>query len=667
MTDKQFEHFTDLKILNTQLPKLDDELENAIVKFINNCVANSQNLRANCKGHNITDKCEKIDKADRLEHEDYIKNKPVYRSKVFLPWINQAHLSIVAYMAAMIFTGNFFQFIGRTPEDDEHAERITNIISYLFETDYNFRKVLVHALYQCAKRGNTCIKGFWEKIISYEYKYREQLQQSIDPVTGQITSYTALEQIKEEIVKYNDIRIEFIDIDDFHFYPCHAGAFKNATHVHREEKSFSELNNRKDIFGKKFYINLEKLNIDKEQDDIEQTPIEIKTAFIPEIYHKGKKLNNIMVVTAQNEHIIRFQPYPYDYGLSPYMWTTLNNIEGYDLGLGLCFNAIGLQNSGNLLFNLLIDAMKQGVNPMMLIPNEESLPNELFTSRPGGIIPYPTDLLRQNVKPEPYSLDLTKIPLTFETVFLIKKEFENETIPEMVKGIRPQKDETATRDILVQQGGENKLTIPADNYNEELLKSLLIFCYVLYRQRSEVDPDVKIKLAKICIDHTKKVEQIFHLPVTDPITGEFLTDDFGSPITEPQIQEIDIEKTEEEILQEFGNLPSFEKIDISVKGYRSNIKKQQMIRNLQVLFSELRNFASDELKLKIDDEQILQNLFSYLDFDTDNLLLSDDEAMQKQIKQIENVISLEVFKQMKMQESGLIPQIPQDIQGAVNE
>ena len=661
---EKYTNFTDVKILDSSLPEFTTELESALVSYVDDIIQQSSNDRKNCNGYDLTKKMELVEKADRLEHHDSIRKKPAYRSKIYLGWIKQAHLSTVAFLVAMMLSGEWFGITGQTPEDRKNAEYMSKVIKYLFETNYNFRKVILQALYQLVKRGMTCIKGFWQVIYSYVHDYEEVFEEKYNPLAGQNEKVSkGFKQVKKRVTEYNDVEIEYVDINDFHFWPT-KGNFKRSSKVDCSKVKYSDLLRQKDK-----YMNLDSLETSLSgKNNIKETDIDLRECWINSAFINEQEINNVIVVIANGKHVIELKPQPYDYGFDPFMFSVFEPIEGSLLGKGLCFDATDLQDAANLFINMIADACKISTYPQTIIPKNEDPAN--FVSRPGGLIPWPETLWEKGYFPRALELNLQGIPLTFETVQSIKQEFEAATVSEMLKGVRPDKDETATRDMLVQRGSENKLTIAAENFNEEILKQLLQMIYALYRQRTllektlveakkEEKPETLLKIAKLSLDHIK--EESFPVidpttgvakqkPIIDPKTGlERVNPVSGQPLMEVVTEVKEVYKSDEELLSELGELVPLEKIDISIVGYKTNSKKAEKMRNISILLENIAKFASQKTQKRINQEDIVAELFLDLDLDADATFYTDEEYLRNEQKEIEDLLFLEAFKAREFQ------------------
>lgn len=635
MPKNENNNFDDIKIINESLPRLDDQLETDLIAYVIKCWDKSVECRNDYKGYSIMSKIERIEMADKLENSKEVREREKWRSKIYLGWVKQAHISTTAYLVSNLLSGQWFGIAGQTSEDKQNAEYMTKLIKYLFDNNFNFKKVIIQALYQFVKKGNTVIKGFWQVIKSYLHDYEPIFESVQDPITGEVTdNITGFRQVKRPVNLYNDIQLEYIDIDDFQFFPV-TGNISDATMVHRIKKNLSELKQAK---GQ--YINLDKLEslrLGENQNNNDIEPIDLKECWIRNCFIGDKQISNAIVTVANDKYIIQYKPNPYDYGVSPFLWSYFENIEGTNLGKGLCFDSIPLQDAANLLINMIMDSQKMGTYSSTLIPNKED--ENKFRIRPGAVIRWDDELFERGMFPQQFSVDISKLPMNLNSLQLLKQEFEASTIPEFIKGQRPQRDETATRDMLVQQGGENKIGLCAENFNEMILKVLVQLIYMLYRQRAKLDKDVRLKIAKICIPSTREIEE----PVFDE-NGQPKVDDYSKPI----VQKLEIEKTDEEMLEELPEIIPMDKINISVDGYKTNIKKQQTIQSLTQLLNIVPN-ASPELLRKVNEEGILDTFLLMLDIDRDSFVLSDEEANEKMKKEIQSAAELECFKMMVSQ------------------
>jgi len=629
--EKISENFEDIKILNSSLPKLDNRFERLLKDYIINVYMRSVDARKNCNGVNLIEKIRDVERADRLEHKSFIQNLEKWRSKVYLGWVRQAHIATSAYLMANLLQGDFFAIQGRTTEDRENADKMSRVIKYLFDTNYNFKKVLYQAIIQFVKKGNTVVKGFWQVIETYLHDYEEQFEEVVNPLTGEAEMVSVgFKQVRKDVKTYNDCQLEYVDFEDFQFYPV-TGDFKFATKIHRKLMTYDEI-----LKSGNKYINVEKLEKFRKtsnEDDTHEIKIDIKETYITNAFIGEEQISNAIVTLANDEVIIGYKPMPIDYGFSPFLFAPFDTIEGTNLGKGLCFDALPLQYMANFIVNVLIDAQKIGTFSQTCIPDDED-PNK-YMIRPASVILYPKKLFEQNVFPKQLRQDLTNLPFTFQSLQVIKNEFEAATIPEFIKGVRPQKDETATRDTLVQQGSETRLGLAAENFNELLLKPLIQLIYTLYRQRAMLDTETRLKIARISIPAT--VEE--NIPQFDEF-GNPVVDETGKPMTEV----IEREKTEEELLSELSDIIPMDKIDVVIDGYKTNISRQRNIQNLREVLTQLVPMASDDIKARINQEGIINDILAGLNIDNKDFLLSEEEAKEKMQKNIETSAMFELLK-----------------------
>lgn len=639
------EHFEDIKILNSSLPTLDEQMKSNLRDYIKDVYAKSERARKNCNGIDILSKIQEVEQADRLEHKAFIANLEKWRSKVYLGWIKQAHIATSAYLISNILSGQFFSLTGRTREDRENAEKMTKVIKYLFDTNFNFKKVLCQSIVQMVKKGNTVVKGFWQVIKTYLHDYEEKFEERVNPLTGNVERISiGFEQIKKGVKTYNDVQIEYIDFNDFQFYPV-TGDFNLATKIHRKQITYEELLQQKDR-----YINLEELENYRQthrDNDTKSDKIELKETWITNAYINGIQLSNAIVTLANDEYIIEYRAMPIDYGLSPFLFAPFDSIEGTNLGRGLCFDALPLQYFANFLVNILMDAQKIGTFSATVIPDDEDV--NKFVSRPNAIIQYSKHLFEKGLLPQQFRQDLSNLPFTFDSLQIVKNEFEAMTVPEFIKGVRPNRDETATRDTLVAQGGETRLSLAAENFNELLLKSLIQLIYALYRQRALLDPEIKLKIARIALPCTKTIQ----IRKLNELGNDILDEN-----NNPTFEEIEVEKTEEELLAELSDIIPMDKVNVTVDGYKTNVSKQKTFQNTKELL-QLLPMATEDVQAKINQLGILENILLSLDLNSDTFIFDEDGKKENIIKQIQEAATLEIFK---MQENAKVQEAAKTIQ-----
>lgn len=624
--------FSDIDIIDEQLPKLED-IEKELVAFIQKAWGNSVSARQNCNGLDLIKKIKEVEKADRLEHQSVIKNKPKYRSKIYLPWIRKVHLAITAYFTQMMLSGEWHDLSGQTNEDQKNAEYMSNVVNYLFENDYNFRKVIVQSIYQVAKKGMTAIKGFWQVIYSFIYDY----EPVIDPITQmQIikNGKPQFKKVKNKVKRFNDVVIEYIDINDFQFWPTY-GKFEEAIKIHQTKTKYSKLRAKQDKY---LPGSLEKIAKEsgKTGNSLEELDINLKECWINNEYINGQELSNCIVLVANDSVVLEYKTNPYDYGVCPFIYTVFNPIEGSLLGTGSCFFALDLQDFANLCVNIICDCAKIGAHPIIMAP--ESADPDNYVSSPGAWWPIKDQLFEQGKVFQPFAMDLRNLPITFESLGYIRQEFNAITIPEQLKGVRPERDETLGRDMMIQEAAEINLQLPADNINNELLKPILQLIYILYYQRAKFDTDIKLKIAKLNLELIK-------------ITQQPVVDDMGNPVLDPKnpnsflMEETEIIKSDDELLAELGDLIPLDKINVSIMGYKNNINKQITLNNINTLFEAISNYGDDTTKRKFNVNNIIKKTLRALDLDINDTLYNDDQAIKNELKEYAETMQLEADKE----------------------
>jgi len=617
----------DKQVLNSGLPVITDNIKDELVKYVATCWDKSIEARKSCNKKDLTEKIARVLRADRCEHPEHIKKKPKDRTKVYLPWVRKAHLVCAAYLRKMLLSGSWKQLEGKTEEDQKSADYLTKKIDYLFEKNPNFQKALYDMFSQFTKKGMTVGKVYWKTITTYQWKY------SIDELGQQL-------QNKVPVNLYNDIALDYVDIDDFQAYPTW-GDFREATKIHRTKKKYIDL-----LANKQNYLpgSLERLESKYNQYDnsMQQSDIEVKECWIHKAVVSGQAIDNC-IITIADDVLLSIVANPYDYGICPFLWSGFNYEDGSMLATGLCYEAIDLQELGNLTQNMIVDGGKKVVYPVMFTP--ASLRVDGYTTTPGGFWPVPDQLFEKNMLPRPVEYNLSGLTLTYETLAQIKAQFDAMTVPDILKGIRPERDETATRDMLVSESAQDNMNLPASNINNDILKPLIQFIYVITRQHIQTDMDARLQLAQLVLESTEKIQQ----PKLDQF-GEYVLNDQGQPITE----EIEVLKEDDALLAELGDLIPLERINITINGYETNYKKLEKLKNIQTMEGMVANFASPEISEILNQESLLRDVLQLLELNVESLLKTKEEVFKAKVDQLQEDLRFELIKNQMLLEAGLV-------------
>lgn len=376
-----------------------------------------------CKKQSVDfyeDRFSKFNYFDRLYIKGACKkNAPYGRSNLKLPLVFQQVEPFVAQMTeTMCGEGPYIRYQGRTTEDDESAEKITDFTQWQLEAG-GFLKPQTQWFRNLAKYGTAIMKPVWEVEVE-EVEEEQQIQlPAFDPITQSATLETVTQKVTETVIVHDGPRFYNVSIYDF-FVPASA----TSSDVQRLDwcihRNYLDLDQ---MIDNPNYINkdkLKKIRGDSEDEDgndksdgpsferdtgkktqIEQNtdkPTE-KFAGKHEVlewwgYYGEKKgdekvpylITVALIQGAADPIILRKEKNPFKYKFKPFIACNDYPIEGEFYGYGEVDHIEGLVTESTALRNHRLDVNNMSLNKMWLVERQAGVNLRDLYAAPNKIV-----------------------------------------------------------------------------------------------------------------------------------------------------------------------------------------------------------------------------------------------------------------------------------------
>lgn len=588
-----------VSVTETEQPKLSQKEQESLVGYIKQTWKTGEDDRKDAKAD--WDACMKA----YLCQPDPIKDKRLeWRSNMFLPWAYNAVESWVAYVHGMLIPRDedVMTIEARTPDDEPSNEIMQKYLQYSFKNN-GLAEKFGDFLKEYAVRGPAVLKVYWRKDVQTE---NQLVTEEVMQPDGTIA--TQQKRQPQELVTFNNVWFDVIPIKDFVFYPIH-GDIDKTTRIHRTWRFIEDLKASAEA-GEVNYFNLNL--IEDEEDSLiaasyasaeekEQkkrcSGVELKEAWIHRVKINGKLYKNVVATIANDKHLIRFQPNPYQLGRSPFIYDCMNQMPNELLGWGLLSKTLKQLNYANFLTNAKADSLKRGLYPMFKYVDDGVFNPYNVVARPHAMIKV-GDL--NNLVPIVDGLN--EVSAAYPEIDQIKVEYDETTVPRVVRGQMETSQKTATEINAVQNNSSGKMHAIAQKINERVLKPLFETAYLLIRERAQQDPAVLQDVARVTLPSTEVIQ--------DPETGQ------------QQVIQKPIEMLTSE-LPEFMPLPE---VDIKMVGYQHNLRKQEQ---LQAIGQTLQQLAQTPAAAEINWRESAEDVLKLQDLNPDKVLISKEEAEQR--------------------------------------
>ena len=412
------------------------------------------------------------------------ENEYPWRANLFIPKTFSLIETIVPRIVEAIF-GNrpIVKVLPRMGDDINKAKTLNYLLEYQLDTMKLYLKIQ-DLIRDVLIYGTGICKIYWQKKVRKQYENKS----SYDP----IEKIVKLFRKTKNVVEYDDPALEHIDIFDFFIEP-EATSIESAQYViDRKIKSIKELEK---LAEGKIYSNIDKV---KKTANINEKPAKDRLQEIGKINNESSGNSDEVelleyweddrVVTIANQAvIIRDEKNPYYHNRKPFIAVHDIKVSKEFYGIGEVEITKDLQEEINSNRNRNQDNQNISLNLMWLVPKSEKVNEEELISRPGGIIHTVT---AGGIKPVQFPNFAAR---AYEEQSWLDKEFQDVTgVYDYARGKSPERQETATGIVALQEVANKRFQLKINNFSEELLVPLADFMIKLNQQFLSKDKVIRI-------------------------------------------------------------------------------------------------------------------------------------------------------------------------------
>lgn len=506
--------------------------------------------------------------------KDVPKSPRVKQTKLMMPWAYTAIESWTAYQYANTWPNDqkVFSVVGRNRDDHPLGELCEKLLKYQADT------------------GEW--EGLWEQFLRLA---------GLAPLAVK--------------VRWDDearcVLPEHLPLKDFGFYPI-KGKWCHATKIHQTYRFYEDLVGQHRQLGEASpYFNIEKITLEDEERDQDQAKAAlenekreglcIKEAWIPRLKYQNPTdgqtvvLRDVIATTVNDKWLIRLQQNPFGQYKTPFIWFVLipdaDPEDPTQLGHGLLHRALDMHKAASMLRSMHVDGLKKLIYPQWIYNAKDGTfdPNRIINT-PGGFhaADKPMELLA------PLDADIvSKAQVSNQEIEALKIEFEEATIPRMVKGQLDEGVRTATEVAQTQQNASNVGGQQSKKISERLLKPILALALEILNSRMAVDEALRYELAKAVNEGTVMTEQ-GPVPVSD-----------------------------DELLASFPTTLPTDDVDIVVQGYQNVANKMETAQALQAVIPQM---IEGPMADQLNWDELPKVVFEATGLDKDRLLLPPDQV-----------------------------------------
>lgn len=544
-----------------------------------------------------------IDQAKQCEDAYHCRREPIlspelsWMSNICLPWAYDASDSWYAHIHQTTIPKNdqIFTISGRTDEDHPGADMMQKYLEYRFDRNHYARQ-LGRAYKDLSIKNHTCLKVYWREDITVEYNWVDEPVMGLVPhpetselVPGQVGTNKVRKPQERQL--FNNVWVDVVDLDNFVMHPIR-GDFEKTTKIHETYKYYEDLKASAET-GESNYFNLDEITLDDEKENSNPVRYEektgdkrhpaglnIKEAWIHRVKIGDKVYRNYIATIVNGKTLIRFQPFPPGCPKSPFVFMALRPDGDCFYGFGLNSKGLGILETVNKKYNGWVDEGQLTQHQAHKYYNDGVFNPNNVIRRPGAMV----ELTQQGVQDNliPLIDNLAPQQQIMQDLAALKIEFEQVTVPKVVKGmIDTGNDHTATEISQAQNNSNGKMHIDAYNINDFLIKPVIELTYQAIYDRMQFDESI-----------TQEIQT-----VTQP------KDQNGNP------------------MRELPALPLPE-VDIKVVGYQNVIRKQEQLAAAgQVIGTLAQTPAAQYIKWY----GVLEQGVELSDLDKDRIIMNDDE------------------------------------------
>lgn len=431
-----------------------------------------------------------IDETNMLRDEIYqrksfVEDPETGYKKFVLPELTELAQSFKAHLYENVYKTpeSMFDCQGEDEESQSNAATQKSMLVNAF-TKMNFQQEMEKMTDCIVESGEAVIFVGWEKRVKKVRRKKtvfEQLQDRITTGFEAIFGDSALASVKFQQLKekqsnyieyekpvYNGAVVKTLDNLEFVFDPFKSEDFENSDMMYRSFKTYDEIINNRN-FKLSTRAKEELKNID---DDMNRQEHEVKkdgdkdkgkNGLIELIEYWGnikiddKVIRNYLIVVANKNHIIRFEPNPYLH--KPFVYGNIIEDPDTRRGVSPLRVAKSLNDISSEILSKQVYCLDLQTNPVWLSPKK--MLDKDVKVRAGKVIEYNSDeLSKTNLRPE--KLDFSGAFTGFDFISYFKSLIERATgIFKNMAGAEETRMKTATETQAIvsgQSARQNQIT-----------------------------------------------------------------------------------------------------------------------------------------------------------------------------------------------------------------
>jgi Tfp pilus assembly major pilin PilA len=223
---------------------------------------------------------------------------------------------------------------------------------------------------------------------------------------------------------------------------------------------------------------------------------------------------------------------------------------------------------------------------------------------------------------------LESVQLAYEEVQALQVEFEEVTVPKVVKGMLEARDATATEITATDNKASGKMNVQAFHINDRLFQPFIEQNYLLTYEAMQRDPAVLLEIARL----------------TQDASYTLTTDRNGQSL--PPEQQQTMLYTDEQLIDQLPKFLPLPEIDVKIVAYENFLRKQQVLQNLATFLPQ----ASESPGAKyLKWSNIMQLTARYMNLPKDQVVVDDKERPQ--------VEAQEQQQQQQQQQMAMAPEM----------
>ncbi|MEW5818841.1 MAG: portal protein [Cyanobacteriota bacterium] len=417
-------------------------------------------------------------KAFMSQHNHEVSDARKWRSQIYVPLSYEAATNIYSNLKRALFPTDsaFFSVEGMTDAARGKANILKTFLLYQLDS-MNFVTKFGNFLKQLVITGNSAAAIYWKKTTRLT---KETVEEPLYDGDGNITGYETRVQELDRLI-YDGPEFETINMFDIVFDPAVTN-WSEGLVIHRSYRTYDQVKNNP-VYKNTVVLADSNVSRDIGIDSMkafEMPDSDTDNANLVKLYSAygdfmvgDKVYYDYIAVVANDEHLIRFEPNPYQD--KPFVFCTYESVPNELYGIGAIEPGLGIQYLVNTFSNQKADVLSLIINGMWAYVDDGIIDPEEIIAKPGALIPVKnTDNIR------PLHPDNT-VALSYNEISQLKAEYQEVTGATKYFTGGPSIDfrKTATEVAALQNAGIVRFSEVIQNVEQNALKRAIdiIFNY----------------------------------------------------------------------------------------------------------------------------------------------------------------------------------------------